>query len=199
MYKSGLYTWTRFWSGFPAQVYSKSGGNGSNLRDLYTNMPFCESFLVQVGLVRRETVWCDGGCAGRQGCSRGRRQGNISFRQTAARKCPLCALCRWLRCARGRDRHMAHGKGLSRCGCLEAWGWGRTRFRGAALAASRGRPRGSGQPFGAMQPSVLRTSSLFPLSDVGQASLPVAVQQKQPAACAAGCIVPKGLRRGRDS
>ena len=42
----------------------------------------------------------------------------------------------------------------------------RTRFRGAALAASRGRPRGSLQPFGTLQPSVLRTSCLFSSSVV---------------------------------
>ena len=42
----------------------------------------------------------------------------------------------------------------------------RTRFRGAALAASRGRPRGALRPFGTLQPSVLRTSCLFSSSVV---------------------------------
>ena len=64
------------------------------------------------------------------------------------------------------------------------------------LGAARGGP---GNPFGIMQPSVLRTSCLFSLSVVRGASSPSAGQQKQPAACAAGCMVPKGLRRGRDS
>ena len=74
-----------------------------------------------------------------------------------------------------------------------------TRFRGAALAASRCRPRGSLQPFGALQPSVLRTSWLFPPPSPGRKHASAgAGQRKQPAAYAAGCMVPKGLRRGRD-
>ena len=42
----------------------------------------------------------------------------------------------------------------------------RTRFRGAALAASLAARGGPGNPFGIMQPSVLRTSCLFSLSVV---------------------------------
>ena len=64
------------------------------------------------------------------------------------------------------------------------------------LEAARGGP---GNPFGIMQPSVLRTSWQFPPPSPGRKQASAgAGQQKQPAACAAGCMVPKGLRRGRD-
>ena len=73
----------------------------------------------------------------------------------------------------------------------------RTRFRGAALAASRGRPRGSRQPFrdhAAVGPSDLLSVFVTrrPVSEH-----PVRRTTKQPVACAAGCMVPKGLRRGK--
>ena len=115
-----------------------------------------------------------------------------AVRVVAVRHCPISALG-----ARGGAFCMSIGGADVRLfGERTMRGW--TRFRGAALAASRGRPRGSGQPFGIMQPPVLRTSCLFSLSVVRGASSPFAGQPKQPAACAAGCMVPKGLRRGRD-
>ena len=72
---------------------------------------------------------------------------------------------------RREDRHIS--------ACLQA---GRTRFRGAALAASRGRPRGSGQPLwdhAAVGPSDLLSVFVIrrPVS-----KLPVRRTRKQPAA-----------------
>ena len=50
-------------------------------------------------------------------------------RQTAARECLFCALCRWLRCATGHNRPLAHVKWpcrafrwVSMCGTLAKWG-----------------------------------------------------------------------------
>ena len=59
-----------------------------------------------------------------------------ALRQTGAREWPFCALCRWLRCARGRFRPVAHrGRpgGATRrvpmCGSLAKWGNGAIVWR----------------------------------------------------------------------
>ena len=60
------------------------------------------------------------------------------------------------------------------------------------------RPRGSGQPLwnhAAVGPSDLL--SVFVIRRPGS-ELPVRRTRKQPTAYAAGCMVPKGLRRGRE-